>query len=109
MSTQLVDKLLESFDKLDRCINVTRDVLAERDGVPEDVVLRINQYSNIVAKQRALASALREHLESRNWAEVSRHVKLINGLSSMIRDDAHEILVTTDPDQLDEKSEVPTC
>ena len=105
----LVEKLLESFDKLERCIEITRDVLAEREGVPADVVARINQYGYIVSKQRALADTLRFHLENRNWSEVSRHVKLINGLSSMIRDDAHDILVKTDPALLDEKAEVPVC
>ncbi len=109
MSIMLVEKLLESFDKLERCIEITRDVLAERDGVTADVVARIDQYGQIVAKQRQLADSLRFYLENRDWSEVSRHVKLINGLSSMIRDDAHDILVKTDPGLLEQKAEVPTC
>jgi len=92
MSGQLVDKLLKSFDELDRCISVTRQVLSGKDGVPEEVIERVNQYTDIVAKQRSLASVLRNHISEQNWEEVSRHVKLINGLSSMIRDDAQAIL-----------------
>ncbi len=92
MSAQLVDKLLKSFDELDNCISVTKDVLAEKEGVPEEVVQRVNQYTDIVAKQRILAADLRSHISEQNWDEVSRHVKLINGLSSMIRDDAQAIL-----------------
>ena len=60
--------------------------------MPSEVLKRVEQYSDIVSKQRSLAYALREHLEAKNWDEVSRHVKLINGLSGMIRDDAQDIL-----------------
>ena len=93
MNTEvLVTKLVESFDDLDRCIAMTKEVLSQRAGVPEDVYERISQYSGIVLKQRTLTEDLKEYLKSENWAEVTRHVKLINGLSSMIRDDAQAIL-----------------
>lgn len=93
MSDTLVTKLLESFDELERCIAVTREVLAQKDGVPVDVLSRVSQYGEIVAKQRKLAVELRAHLLRQDWEEVGRHVKLINGLSSMIRDDAQSILL----------------
>ncbi len=93
MAESVVDKLLESFAELDRCISVTKEVLSQKHGVPCDVMDRVNQYSEIVAKQRGLALNLRNHLSSQNWEEVGRHVRLINGLSTMIRDDAEAILV----------------
>lgn len=92
MADSLVEKLLSSFDELDRCIAVTKQVLEDKDGVPEEVVLRVNQYTEIVNKQRGLAHELREHLDNENWDEVGRRVRLINGLSTMIRDDAQAIL-----------------
>ena len=92
MSISLVDKLLESFDELERCIGLTKDILNQKQGVPNEVLERVEQYSQIVVKQRTLANDLREHIANQNWSEVSRHVKLINGLSSMIRDDAQAIL-----------------
>ncbi len=92
MSESLVNKLLESFDELDRCISVTKEVLGTKPGVPEDVVTRISQYSEIVQKQRSLAVELRKQVSVQNWIEVGRLVKIINGLSSMIRDDAQAIL-----------------
>jgi hypothetical protein len=92
MSESLVNKLLESFDELDRCIAHTRDILVQKRGVPVDILQRVEQYSDIVAKQRNLAAGLKGHLLEQNWEEVSRHVRLINGLSSMIRDDAQAIL-----------------
>lgn len=92
MSESLVSKLLGSFDELERCISTTREVLSTKQGVPSDVVLRVAQYSDIVSKQRALAGELRNHIDTQNWIEVGRLVKIINGLSSMIRDDAQAIL-----------------
>lgn len=92
MAGDLVEKLLTSFDDLDRCIAHTRSALAEKQGVPDDVLSRVEQYSSIVSKQRDLALGLKEHLSQQNWDEVARHVRLINGLSSMIRDDAQAIL-----------------
>jgi hypothetical protein len=105
MSDCLVDKLLESFDELERCISVTREVLAQKQGVPIDVIARVDQYSEIVAKQRGLALNLRAHLTTQNWEEVGRHVRLINGLSSMIRDDAQAILFGAHENRGAEKNE----
>jgi hypothetical protein len=93
MTTEvLVTKLMESFDDLDRCIEMTKDVLAQKENVPADVLHRIDQYSDVVIKQRSLAETLKTHIANENWDEVARHVKIINGLSAMIRDDAQSIL-----------------
>ena len=92
MSDTLVEKLVKSFDELENCIEVTRDVLAIKENVPGDVLARIEQYSEIVDKQRALADDLSPLIQAEAWDEVGRRVKLINGLSSMIRDDAYQIL-----------------
>lgn len=92
MSIALVQKLLESFDELDHCIEVTKDLLSSKEGVPADVISRVTQYSGIVNKQRVLAENLKKFIQNEDWNEVARYVKLINGLSAMIRDDAQSIL-----------------
>lgn len=92
MSDSIVDKLLSSFDELERCIVVTKQVLGGKEGVPVDILQRVDQYSDIVGKQRSLALELRQFIEQQNWSEVGRRVKIINGLSTMIRDDAQSIL-----------------
>lgn len=94
MSNPLVDKLLTSFDELDRSISVTKQNLATKPGVPNDILLRLDQYAEMVAKQRILATDLRLQIENGKWDEVARAVKLINGLSSMIREDAQQILAS---------------
>lgn len=95
MSEVLITKLLDSFNELEKCIVYTKDVLAQKEGVSEDVLQRVNQYFEIVNKQRSLTEELRAHMQSQNWDEVSRHIKIINGLSSMIKEDAQSILTAT--------------
>ncbi len=106
MSEVLVNKLLESFDELERCITRTREKLSEKTDVSPDIMARVEQYSGIVVKQRGLASDLRKFLQQENWEEVTRHVRLINGLSGMIRDDARAILTQAvgDPVEIEDKT-----
>ena len=106
MSAALVNKLLESFNELERCIKLTQDVLAQKRGVPTEVLNRVAQYSSIVEKQRSLASDLRDFISTQNWEEVARHVRLINGLSAMIRDDAQSILCGAIDKPADDKGSV---
>lgn len=87
-----VNKLLESFEELDSCISTTKAVLDRKPGVPQELLARVNQYSEIVSKQKELTAKLKDHISKQNWSEVSRHVRLINGLSAMIREDAQAIL-----------------
>jgi hypothetical protein len=109
MSEALVSKLLESFDELERCISVTRQVLSNKENVPADVIARVNQYAGIVAKQRILAKELQSFIDSQNWEEVTRHVKLINGLSSMIREDAQSILAGAYTDVQAPETDTQVC
>ena len=95
MSESLITKLVESFDELERCIEVTKRVLGSKEEVPSEVLARVEQYSSVVLKQRQLAKELQVHIQDQNWEEVGRHVRLINGLSGMIRDDAQAILKGT--------------
>ena len=92
MAESLVEKLLDSFEQLDKCITVTKTILSSRPGVPEDVIQRVSQYSEIVRKQRETAEDLHALIAKQDWEEVGRRVKIINSLSAMIRDDAQAIL-----------------
>lgn len=105
MSEVLIGKLLDSFCELEKCIVYTKDVLSQKDGVSDDILTRVSQYSEIVNKQRLLTEELRSHMTNQNWDEVTRHIKIINGLSSMIKDDAQSILTSTIPSELKPKTE----
>lgn len=97
MNKVIVNRLFESFRDLDRAISAAKDTLERRTqekggDACADVLQRIKSYQSILEKQRDLATTLCGHMTLGNWPEVARHIKLINGLSSMIRDDAREIL-----------------
>ena len=97
MSQRLVEKLMASFEELEKSIELTSGSLRKKSGVPVHIMQHVEQYKRIVGKQRALAKQLEVHIERQDWKEVSRHVKLINGLSSMIRDDAQALLNGEEP------------
>ena len=88
----IIEKLSDSFDRLDDCIRSTQLTLKERQNVPQDVRVRVESYGEIVLKQRKLLGNLRVYLNNNNWTEVGRHIRLIDSLSSMIREDAQAIL-----------------
>jgi hypothetical protein len=92
MSTTIIERLFASFSELEQAIVGAKETLKKKENVPQEVFERLGSYDGILAKQRSLASSLCNHIEAGNWDEVSRHVSIINGLSSLIRDDARAIL-----------------
>ena len=95
MNSELVENLLKSFDELEQCIELTKEILKSKNDTSEEVLSRLEDYRAIVSKQRTFALALKEHITENNWDEVTRHIRLINGLSVMIRDDAYDIISGT--------------
>jgi len=91
-SPNIIERLFTSFSDLEDSINNAKATLAAKGEIPEHVVERLSSYDSILGKQRRLALELAKHMSAGNWDEVARHVGLINGLSSMIRDDARSIL-----------------
>ncbi len=92
MNKVIITRLFESFNELERAISSARQTLEQKSEPPKEILARISNYETILEKQRTLATALCGHSSLGNWEEVARHIKLINGLSAMIRDDAREIL-----------------
>jgi hypothetical protein len=90
----LVDKLLSSFGDLERSISITKQSLSQKEGVPQDVLSRLDQYLEMVLKQKSIADELREQIAAGSWEHVARNVKIINGISAMIREDAQQILAS---------------
>ncbi len=97
MSSKLVNKLLVSFTKLERTIDDTYTVLRCRPGVPFYVLHHVQQYREMVVKQRGLALELEQSLMKEDWNEVARLIKLINGFSSMIQNDAKALVMDGEP------------
>ncbi len=94
MQKIVIKKLFSSFGELESAIGAARRTLEKRDNPPQEILERITQYEEMLDKQRNLATALCGFASLGNWDEVARHIRIINGLSTMIRDDAREIIST---------------
>ena len=88
----IVTRLFSSFTDLESAIESAKETLKKRGAIPEEVIARLESYDTILTKQRRLATDLCDKMHVGDWDEVNRIVGLINGLSSMIRDDARAIL-----------------
>ena len=111
MSNHIIERLFTSFGDLEHAIDSAKRTMLEKGNVPQAVMARLESYDGILEKQRNLARKLCEHINANNWAEVTRHVSLINGLSAMIRDDARAILssLALNNDPMPEKDEINFC
>ena len=92
MNKIVISRIFESFHELERALVVARQTLEHYEAPDQKVIERLNQYEQILEKQRSLATALCGYASLNDWDQVARHVKLINGLSTMIRDDAKELV-----------------
>ena len=88
MPQTIVKKLFESLDELEKSVSLSKKTFSQVKSVDEGILQRIAYYEDVLAKQRRLANSLCDHISKERWDEVARHVKLINGLSALIHDDA---------------------
>jgi len=102
----VISKLLESFTELETSIRSARIALTKRKDAPKELLDRVENYEKILDKQRKLADEMWSAVAQSNWGEVGRHVKLINALSSMIRDDAREVVTGLRPKLSTEEREL---
>lgn len=105
----IVRRLFESFSELERAIGSLRTVIENQENPSKELLARISSYEEILSKQKTLATTLLGHASLGNWNEVTRHVKLISGLSSMIRDDARDVLETRRVDFKEEDRTALMC
>lgn len=91
-NSNIINRLFTSFTELETAIHSARATLAAKESIPQEVIRRLDSYDGILDKQRVLAAKLCESINAGRWEDVSQQVSVINGLSSMIRDDARAIL-----------------
>ena len=92
MKKIIINRLFQSFTELEHAIASARTTFQEKRGGSGALMERIGVYEEILEKQKSLATVMCGYATIGNWSEVARHIKLINGLSYMIRDDARQIL-----------------
>lgn len=109
MKRIVINRLFQSFAELERAITTANQALKNRKDTPPELLERVRVYEEILDKQRSLATAMCGHASLENWNEVARHIKLINGLSMMIRDDARDILSGVETKPQKQEAEVLFC
>ena len=92
MEIEIISKLNDSLDELEVSVSRAKKALTTKQPIPLDVMKRISSYEDIIGKQRVLSQRLLGFIAQGEWDEVTRHVKLINGLSAMIHEDATALL-----------------
>lgn len=95
---QNLDALAHSFVELEKSIIQTRGVLQTKKNVPQDVFVRLDSYLELTTKQRsAIADISNKSLTGKmtkiEYENIIRVIKVARAASTMIRDDAREIIV----------------
>lgn len=85
----VIAKLRESIDQLELSIQQSRIKIND-----PTILAHLDQYNKIVEKQRDLTNNLQVLVTEpqKNLNEIARVVRVINGLSEMIKQDANDIL-----------------
>jgi hypothetical protein len=94
MSDDIIGRLLNSFQILGDAINNAQENLAARANIRQEVLQRLDSYTELLAKQREVALDLEPLIEQGQWQDVSQKIALINGLLDMIRTDARDVLAS---------------
>lgn len=100
MKRFVLRRLFVSFSELDRAIRDAKASFEQQENPPIDILTRINSYEDILAKQKVLVGELCKEIRRGNGSEATRLIKLINGLSQMIRDDARGMIEEDNRDEV---------
>ena len=85
-------RVFNSFNALDSALQKAKDIVLTQEMAHPALMLRIEKYEEILNKQREVAQSLRQHMKSKNWAAVRKEMKVMSGLSVMMREDALDLI-----------------
>ena len=86
-----LNKLFASLDDLDNAINNAKKILVAKDS-SKSLLDRMDTYSEILSKQRALANTLSEKIKTNEVESISRIVSIISGLSFIYSPHHYQLL-----------------
>ena len=92
MGNICIDRLMNSFMKLERAVDTAKQIASQRGDHTQHVVDKLEKYQSILTKQRSLAIELCASVAMKDWPAANRHLRVINALSTMIRDDASALV-----------------
>ena len=88
----MVNKMYESAVEIERSMRLAKRAALRQDPVPLLVLKRIAEVEEILDTQKKLALKTADYLSNGQFDEVHRATRLISGFSTMIHDDARQIL-----------------
>ena len=91
MQTDLIVRLKTSIDYLEESIKDALRAFKSR-GASSDKLNRLNEYFKLVEAQRGYIAELEAKISNHELDDLSRLVSLINGVSTMIKEDARSLL-----------------
>lgn len=91
---EILKKLTQSLDDLESAVNNARTVLENKPNTPLFIFDRLDNYADMLKKQRQYRDRLVHQIRSGHTEDIHQTIKLINGLSEFIKNDAKEILST---------------
>ena len=93
-SVEVIKKLRGSLDNLEKSVVMAKTAFCKQEVVSTDVLRRIVSYEEAIAKQKGLADKLIVMLERGKSQEAVQLIKVINGFSAMIFEDANDLIQT---------------
>lgn len=94
MQALVLERLLESLGELEESIQSAQRALLNKKGAEPELEQRLRQYESMLLQQRQLAFDLNDLIEKGSWESVARAVRIINGISTMLRDDARQVVAS---------------
>ena len=85
-------RVFDSFNALDSALQKAKIIVQTQEMSQPDLMLRIEKYEEILRKQREVAKSLRQHIGSKDWVTVRKEMKIMSGLSMMMREDALDLV-----------------
>jgi CHASE3 domain sensor protein len=77
---------------LEQSIHAAHRALANRIDARPELEERLRQYEAMLMAQRRAADELEDAMKQESWDAVERCIRIINGISTMLRDDAREVV-----------------
>lgn len=93
MSNLAVKRLFDSLAELEGAVTLVKRYFPKESAQYGEVADRIQNYEDVITKQKSLVKALCMHIARENWQEVSRHMRLISGFSATIHEDVKELVM----------------
>ena len=93
-SVEVIRKLRDSLNNLEKSVGTAKSALCKQDVISTDILKRVINYEEVITKQKGLVDKLIVMLDRGNANEAVRLIKVINGFSAMIFEDANDLVKT---------------